>query len=194
METYKNLLSESLKKINEKYFSRHERDFSYELYHLLRSVISNNVELTAETPKGKFEVVQILLESIFFCKYFYNQNNFSLESNSYKKSPDLLIHEYDTRKKQLIAIEIKPLDKSVSLILTDVTKLMFYTKCELKYKSGILILFSKDLNHRKITQIQNNINNSLIHFPEIEIWVANFHQIKIIWTNGTAQNPPIEIV
>lgn len=184
MKKYKVLIEEAIKEVDFKYFYRDERDFSYELYHKLRLKNITGIEFTAETPKQGFFIPDELLENNFFKNHFYHQQNFSLATNKYKRTPDLLFHEYETRSNQLMAIEIKPLKKSISFILTDISKLMFYAKSKLNYKSCILILYSEKENVNKIKKIRSSFNKPLKTFPEIEIWIVYPQRVCVIWSNG----------
>lgn len=187
MTDYLKKLLKILKSIDRKYFQRNERDFSYELYHQLR-VLNLDVDITAETPKRSYRIPEKFVTNSFFKKYFFKTENYDLEKNAYNRTPDLLFHEYDTKNNQLIACEIKPLSKNNELILKDVSKLLYYTNSSLKYKCGILILFSLNENVRKINQLKNKYQKTLSQFPEIELWIVYPKKGHVIWAEGSETN------
>lgn len=172
MIDYKSKLEDTLKLIETIYFHRNERDFSYELYHNLRGM-EIKVDLTAETPKRGYSIPKILLENIFFHKHFFTKENYDFATAKFKKTPDLLFHEYQNRNHQLIAIEIKPLSKSDNLILTDIAKLMFYTKGPLNYE-----------NKTKINRLKIKCSKILIDYSAIEIWIVYPNRVHKNWINN----------
>lgn len=183
MIDYKKKLKKVLEAIDRKYIERKERDFSYELYHQLRG-LNFDVDVTGETPKRPCRIPEILLTNSFFKKYFFKTENYDLEKNDYNRTPDLLFHEYGTKNNQLIACEIKPLSKTNDLIYRDIAKILYYTQSNLRYESGILILFSPNENIRKIKQLKNRYQKTLSQFPEIEIWIVYPKKVNIIWAEG----------
>jgi hypothetical protein len=173
----KEILRIALGNIKARYFQRGERDFSYELYHQLRLMkeIKEPVEVTCETGKTKLITLRDsifkndLIRQHFFVEDTYN--NFV-----YRRIPDLIIHEYNTRDHQLLAIEIK---KAITRqnVLKDLAKLAVYCHGRLKYKKGILILVNAD--ERRVRQFPN-VNRFLTEFPELEIWIVRHGQPPII--------------
>jgi len=187
MIDYKKELIKALKSIEPIYFQRNERDFTYELYHKLRN-LQLDIEVTAETPKSSYRIPENLINLNFFKNYFFTTENYDLVNNSYNRTPDLLFHEYDNKKRQLFACEIKPLNQRNKLIFKDIAKLLYYTESNLKYKSGVLILFTSNENERKLNQLKNKYQKVLIKFPKIEIWIVDPNRIHIIWAGGSSKN------
>jgi hypothetical protein len=179
MVDYKKELKKVLKSIDEKYFQRNERDFSYELYHKLRG-LNLDVDVTAETPKRPYRIPELLLNNSFFKNHFFKTENYDLEKNDYNRIPDLLFHQYENKNKQLIACEIKPLSTSNELICRDLSKLLYYTKSNLRYKYGVLILFSTNENDLKINRLKNLYEKALKNFFEIEIWIVYPKRVHVI--------------
>lgn len=187
MNRYITNVANALKSIESRYFERKERDFTYEFYHQLRSSIDNVVEATGETPKVASAVPINLLQNKFFKKHFYTRANLCLESEKYRRTPDLLLHEYNSRSKQLIAFEVKPLSESKDKILTDIAKLMFYVKGRLNFKKGVLILFSSEPRSTRI-EAHREYSNVLVDYPPIEIWIVSPKRVHVIWANGIETN------
>lgn len=187
MSHYKNDLIKAIKSIEEIYFQRNERDFSYELYHKLRG-LKLDIDITAETSKSSYKIPKQLISNSFFKKYFFTTENYDVVNNCYNRTPDLLFHEYDNKNKQLLVCEIKPLNKLNNLIYKDIAKLLYYTKSNLSYKQGVLILFATNQNERKIMQLKDKYESMLMEFPEIEIWLVYPKKVNIIWARGLAIN------
>jgi hypothetical protein len=187
MRIYKNELINALKFINEIYFLRKERDFSYELYHQLRK-LNLNIDITAETPKCSYRIPESLISNLFFKRYFFQSENFDLASNCFNRTPDLLFHEYENRNNQLIAVEIKPLGSISKLIYRDVAKLLYYTKSNLQFRCGIMILFSPQESEKKINELNIKFQNVITEFPEIEIWIIYPRRVHVIWAGGKTIN------
>lgn len=182
MINFKNSLIKALKSIDKLYFQRNERDFSYELYYQLRK-LSLEIDITAETPKNSYRIPKKLITNSFFKKYFFSTENYDLVKNCFNRTPDLIFHEYDNKNRQLLACEIKPLNKSNALIYKDIAKLLYYTQSNLRYECGVLILFSPNENDRKLEQLKNVYQNALVNFPKIEIWIVYPKKVSIIWAN-----------
>lgn len=183
MNNYRLQLINSLKQISHEFMVRNERDFCYELYHQVRK-LNIGIDVTAETPKSSYRIPALLVNNSFFNNHFFSSKNFDVTNNCFNRTPDLLIHEYDNKNKQLFAVEIKPLNKQNDHIFKDVAKLMFYTESALEYKSGILILFSSNENNRKIEQLKNQFQKTLKDFSKIEIWIVYPSRIHVIWAGG----------
>lgn len=167
----------AIKNIDVKYFERNERDFAYELYHQMKLAIKlpPKVEITSESTKRRFNIGEDILKLKTIKKYFFNSNNNS--SNIILRFPDLLIHEFDTRDNQLLAVEVKKSSNS-NLILRDLAKLVVYCKGQLVFKKGILILVNP--SNRNFIEVPS-IKEMLKNFPEVEIWIAK-------------PNEPIEVI
>lgn len=167
----------TIKDIDGRYFERNESDFAYELYHKMKLALKlpPKVEVTSESTKRRFDIGDDILKLKSIKKYFLNNGNKS--SNIILRFPDLLIHEYDTKDNQLLAIEIK---KSINsnLILKDLAKLVVYCKGQLVFKKGILILINP--SNKNFIEVQS-IKEMLRNFPEVEIWIAK-------------PNKPIEVI
>lgn len=187
MQKYKVKLICAIKLIDEKYIRRNERDFTYELYHKLRE-LKLDIDITAETPKDSFRIPENLMNLSFFKDHFFTTENYDVQRNNYNRTPDLLFHEFDTRRRQLFACEIKPLNQRNSLIYKDLAKLLYYTESGLRYESGILMLTSQNENERKLTQLRRIYESFLINFPKIEIWIVYPKRVLIVWAGGTAAN------
>jgi hypothetical protein len=187
MREFKEKLTFVIKAIEEKYFHRHERDFSYELYHQLR-ILNLNIDVTSETPKNSYRIPENLINLNFFKNHFFTTENYDVVNNSYNRTPDLLLHEYYNRSRQILACEIKPLYQRDKLIFKDLSKLLFYTESNLRYENGILILFSPHENERKLAQLKNKYQNILVNFPKIEIWIVYPKRVHIIWASGKVAN------
>lgn len=187
MIDYKKKLIKALKSIDGKYYQRNERDFTYELYHQLRK-LKLNIDVTAETPKRPIRIPFELIKNLFFQNYFFLSKNLNLVENHFNRTPDLLFHEYENKNRQILACEIKPLSKNNELIYRDISKLLYYTKSSLRYKYGVLILFSPNDNDRKLNQLKNKYQKVLIEFPQIEIWIVYPNRIHIIWAGGLVCN------
>lgn len=184
---YRNNLLKALRLINVIYFQRNERDFTYELYHQLRG-LELDIDVTSETPKGTYRITEKLIKNSFFKKYFFRTENYDLQINNINRTPDLLFHEYENKSRQLLACEIKPLSKKNELIYKDISKLLYYTNSNLRYKYGVLILFTQNDNDRKLNQLKNKYQKVLIEFPQIEIWIVYPNRIHIIWAAGSTCN------
>jgi len=187
MQKYKDILISAIQAIDEKYFLRHERDFTYELYHKLRE-INLDIDITAETPKNSYKIPKNLVQNSTFKNFFFSSENFDMERNNYNRTPDLLFHEFDNKNKQLLACEIKPLNKRNNLIYKDLAKLLYYTESSLRYEIGILILFAPNQNERKFEQLKSAYKNILINFPDIEIWIVYPKRVHVVWANGKVTN------
>lgn len=187
MEQFRLNLISAIKSIDCVYFQRHERDFSYELYHQLR-ILKLNIDVTSETPKSSYRIPEKLLSTPFFKNYFFKTENYDLMRNNYNRTPDLLLHEYATRNRQLFALEIKPLTQSVKLIFADLAKLLYYTESNLKFKKGILILFSSQENQIKLLKLKHIYQEVLVNFPDIEIWIVYPNRVHIVWSDGKVAN------
>lgn len=187
MEQFRLNLISAIKSIDCVYFQRHERDFSYELYHQLR-ILKLNIDVTSETPKSSYRIPKKLLSTPFFKNYFFKTENYDLMRNNYNRTPDLLLHEYATRNRQLFALEIKPLTQSVKLIFADLAKLLYYTESNLKFKKGILILFSSQENKIKLLKLKHIYQEVLVNFPDIEIWIVYPNRVHIEWSDGKVAN------
>lgn len=184
---YRNNLIKALKSMGEIYLQRNERDFTYELYHKLR-VLKLDIDVTSETPKGTYRITENLIKNSFFKKYFFRSENYDLQINNINRTPDLLFREYENKNRQILACEIKPLSKNIELIYKDISKLLYYTNSNLRYKYGVLILFSPNDNDRKLNQLKNTYQKVLIEFPQIEIWIVYPNRIHIIWAGGSSCN------
>lgn len=158
-------LKTAIKHIDEKYYLRNERDFSYELYSNLKNeTFPPNVEVTCETPKRRFSFSDNVFENKLIRKCFFGNN---VENTNINRYPDLVIHQYSNRQAQYLAIEIK---KTVTpaLILKDLAKLVVYCRGSLKFKKGILIVLNPA---RRIIEIPN-VKEILRLYEEIEIWIV----------------------
>lgn len=169
------LLKEAIAEINEKYFFRGERDFAYEFYHQVRKKkLPKNVEVTCETSKKRFSVSDPVFENKIILKNFFRQIPNSCR-NIYRY-PDLLIHEYENRKNQLVAVEIKK-SPNRNIILKDLAKLAVYCHGSLDYKKGILIIIEPpNVNLLEVPDIRKLLEE----FQRIEIWIIQPNEIKII--------------
>jgi hypothetical protein len=169
------LLKTAVKRIDGHYFDRNERDFSYELYHQIRLLkLPIYTEVTCETSKKRFNYNDGILDDNLIKRHF-----FSDETNGNRKIfryPDLLIHEYENRNQQLLAIEIKkrvvPND-----IKRDLAKLIVYCRGRLKYKNGVIIIV-KPLNINRIIEMPD-IREMLRRYPEVQIWSVEPELIQI---------------
>ena len=125
----------ALAAIDSKYWTtgelRYERMVQFELYHQIRMLNVNEVELTPEYKK----------ESRYFA-----ENPFSENIGDY--IPDFLFHNVFDQSNQNVAIEIKDLNtNNMGKIHRDIKKLMCYCHSSansLNYKIGILILYGDD--------------------------------------------------
>ncbi len=175
-----NLLT-AISRIDEKYYHRHERDFAYEFYHQLRILKwPKNVEVTCETPKKRFSYRDpILMDTLVRQCFFNDEVN---ENRTIHRYPDILIHEYENRNQQLVAVEIKK-QYSADSITRDLAKLAVYCKGRLKYKRGILIVINPNRNFNRILE-RPEVKTLLQDFPEIQIWIARPGiQLEIICKN-----------
>ena len=180
---YKKKIIESLISIENIYFQRNERDFSYELYHKLRG-LDLDLEVTAETPKGGFGMPVEMLENEFIKKYFpIGHRSLDAKYRS-RRTPDLLFHEFGNRNSQELAIEIKSSYIRLNEILADLTKLVFYTKNELKFKKGLMLIYSTNQTNELTNKLIEKANLYLKDFPGIEIWIVTPNKVNIIWANG----------
>src|SRR5690606_10986342 len=129
------LLKEAITEINEKYFSRGERDFAYEFYHQVRKKkLPKTVEVTCETSKKRFRIDENILDNKIIRKNFFRQ--IPNKCRNIHRYPDLLIHEYKNRNNQLISIEMKK-TFTINDVLRDLAKRTVYCYGSLKYKKGI---------------------------------------------------------
>ncbi len=180
METIIEQIKNAVGKIEEKYFCRNERDFAYELYYQLRqNIYPDNVEVTCETSKKRFSITDKIFDNKLIKQNFFRE--FPNDNRPIYRYPDLLVHEYHTRDKQLLALEIKKRYRTVD-IQRDIAKLIVYCKGSLKYKKGILILI--DTPPRNIIEIPD-IRRMLEIYPEIEIWIVRPNRILEIICSDT---------
>ncbi len=175
------ILKEAIKSIDQKYFHRNEKDFQFELYHQLKKLnLPPRTEVTCETVKKRFSYNDNVLDDPIIKKHFFRDEiNPNIKIHRY---PDLLIHEYDTRDNQFLAIEIKK-TYSPQSIKKDLAKLAVYCAGKLKFKKGIMIILSPRRN--SIVEIPE-VPEILINFPMIEIWILNRSDIEVI--NSTSLN------
>lgn len=168
-------LDAAIKSIDTVYFDRNERDFAYELYHQLRKTkFPQNVEVTCETRKNRFSYNDRILDNRLIRKNFFtDETNINRGIHRY---PDLLIHEYENRKNQLLALEIKKTIGRKSL-LRDLSKLAVYCYGQLKYKKGVMIIVNPRTN--QIIEIPE-VKELLKAFPKVEIWVVTASNINVI--------------
>lgn len=170
------LLNVAILNVEERYFFRKERDFAYELYHQLRLLkLPLNTEVTCEHPKARFK-----FSDAIFNEPLIRRNFFSDEINENKRIcryPDLLIHEFDNRNQQLLAIEIKR-GGAASQIKKDLAKLIVYCRGRLKYQKGVLIIIQPRQDIDQIIEVQD-IQEILRKYPEVEIWTIFPHRITI---------------
>lgn len=166
-------LETSISKIDERYFDRNERDFSYELYYNMRKLAyPPMIEVSCETSKNRFSYNDEIFMDNLIKKCFFG-NDF--ENTRINRYPDLIVHQYGTLSHQHLAIEIKKRINN-SLVLRDLAKLVVYCRGSLNYKKGILIII-KPL--RNIIDIPN-VKKLLMQYPEIEIWVVKPRNIQVI--------------
>jgi hypothetical protein len=163
------ILKTAIKKIERYYFERKERDFAYELYHQLRLIkLPLNTEVTCEHPKTRFTFGDAVFNEPLIRKNFFSYE--INENNRICRYPDLLIHEFDNRKKQLIAIEIKR-GGVANQIKKDLAKLIVYCRGRLKYQKGVLIIIHPRQDIDQIIEVPN-IHEMLRKYPEVEIWTV----------------------
>jgi hypothetical protein len=167
-------LMNAIQNIENRYFERNEREFAYELYHQMRmNKYPDNVEITCETGKKRFNFYDDIFRDNIIYRNFFRENQ--AIPNFVYRVPDLLIHEYDNRNQQLIAVEIKR-KPSETTVLRDLSKLVAYCRGNLRYQKGVLIIFrygeNINFNRREIREI-------LIRYPEIEIWIIRTNPISI---------------
>ena len=167
-------LRNAIIEIDEKYFERNERDFSYEVYHQLRKrKLPKNVEVTCETHKNRFSYNDAILEDSLIKKWFFSDE--VNENRRIHRYPDLLIHEYNNRNQQLLAVEFKK-DFTPASIKRDLAKLIVYCKGRLKYKNAVLIV----VNPRRGNIIEiPNVRELLKKYPMVEIWIVKYKKIKV---------------
>lgn len=178
-------LKTALITIEDKYFVRNERDFSYELYYRLRSnKFPVNVEVSCETRKERFSFDDDIFSNPLIRKYFFGNNQ--NPNRDIWRYPDLLIHEYNNRNHQHLAIEIKQARNiNNTSILKDLAKLIVYCRGRLKYEKGIFILINSNINFGAIPN--EKTKEILFEFPEIEIWIVKPESIQILNANTLKQ-------
>lgn len=172
------ILKNALNVIDDRYYNRNERDFSYELYYQLRNHnFPLNIEVSCETRKQQFSFDDKVFSNPLIRKYFFGSNK--NPNRNIWRFPDLLIHQYDNKDNQQLAIEIKRgRNLSNTSILKDLAKLIVYCRGRLNYKQGIFIVIAPVIN---IVRIPNEKTKELLHkHPEIEIWVVKPSNIQII--------------
>lgn len=175
MNVYVEFLKEAISKIDSEYYTRNESDFVMELYHRMRDVfkLPNNVKITSQTHKNQFDIEN---DAVFRGPHIRrllldNRNNERL----FFRYPDLLIHETDTKKNQLLAIEVKK-NHNAQGIEEDLAKLIVLCKGQLKYKKGILIVIAPlNTNFMDVPSIEEMLKNT----PEVEIWIVRHGRIEI---------------
>ena len=142
-----------IRQIETKYLQRNKRDFGYELYHKIRLLkLPLEIEVTCETTKRRFNYTDRIIKEPLVRKYFFiDEGN---ENSRIHRYPDLLIHEYNTIRNQLLAIEIKKNFTRTSL-KRDLSKLAVYCHGMLKCKRGVLIILNRN-------------GNNIIGIPEYE--------------------------
>ncbi len=168
-------LKNIIKDVNQVYFNRNERDFAYELYHQIRLLkLPPKVEVTCETNKRRFNYSDKVINDPLIRKSFFSDEvNENIRIHRY---PDLLIHEYDTLKNQLIAIEIKRNFTNASL-KRDIAKLAVYCYGNLKYQNGIMILVNPN---RNAIQDIPDIKELLKKYSLVEIWIVKPGILEVI--------------
>jgi hypothetical protein len=169
------ILRIAIKNINEKYFFRKERDFSHELYHQIRlQKLPLDTEVTCEHPKRRFSHSDTIFEDPLVKRYFFADE--IDEAKKIFRYPDLLIHEFENRTQQLLAVEIKK-QFNVSQIKRDLAKLIVYCRGRLRYKNGVLII-TQQANTRRIIEVRD-IREMLRKYPEVEIWTVCPERIDV---------------
>jgi hypothetical protein len=170
-----NILNAAIKNMDPKYFERKERDFSYELYHQIRlQKLPLDTEITCEHPKRRFSHSDTILEDPLVRRYFFADE--IDESKKIFRYPDLLIHEFENRNQQLLAVEIKK-QFNESQIKRDLAKLIVYCRGRLRYKNGVLII-TQQANTRRIIEVRD-IREMLRKYPEVEIWTVCPERIDV---------------
>jgi hypothetical protein len=169
------ILKTAIKNIVPKYFERKERDFSYELYHQLRLFqLPFGTEVTCEHPKRRFSFNDsIINEPLIKRNFFADEID---ENKKIFRYPDLLIHEFENRNQQLLAVEIKK-QFNVIQIKRDLAKLIVYCRGRLNYKNGILIVIQPN-NFNRIIEVPE-IREMLKNYPEVEIWTVCPERIEV---------------
>lgn len=177
MEAILNQLNKGILNIAPEYYKRNERDFSYELYHQCRGLASiNGLDVTCETPKG-FSFPKPLRKDEIVTKYFHHEQNVDWSTRSFRRTPDLLYHEYGNRVRQRLAMEIKPLNTSLVKVKIDLAKLVSYCHGKLRYQTGVLLLFANSNERRTVKNLSsaiisdNEVRELLRKYPKIEIWI-----------------------
>jgi len=158
-------IEHALSAIDNKYLTvdkiNYERMFQFELYHQIKM---QNIEQTDLTPEFKKE-----------SKYF-RENPFSETIGNY--IPDLLIHNFNNRENQNIAIEIKSINRNnMNSIYNDIKKLMCYchnSANALNYRIGLLILYDGDFikKYNRVRIYKSKIKDLFNYtYNPVEIWL-----------------------
>ena len=166
-------IEKALASIDRRYINseglNYEKMVQFELYHQIRL---QNIEGSDLTPEFKKE------------SKFFKENPFNESIGQY--IPDLLIHSYNNKENQNVAIEVKSIRRSAMYsIWSDIKKLMCYCHAAenaLNYKIGILILYDGNfIEKAKRAKIYKSKILDLFNYAynPVEIWVLqDDHTIK----------------
>jgi len=178
-----NYLKNGLRQINHKYNERGEREFCAELYHQLRIIIEKNnqnrFEVSTETIKNvRFQFDDPIFNDPKIRSYFFYSNR-SNTTKRIRRQPDLIIHDYGTKKFQELIIEVKK-NPDIPLIKKDLSKLIVYCYGRLKYKKGILLLVNTVPQNIERLKGDSEIQKLIQKYPKIEIWSFSNSRIEIL--------------
>jgi hypothetical protein len=175
-----NLLRSSINQIPEEYLDKTERVFSYELYHIFKSRLANNDQLTnnivldAELPKRRLSDAEA--------------NNLGLIDLGVLMSPDIIVHERDTANHQLLVAEIK-VKQSLTRknFIKDIKKLISL-KANYHFQNAVFILVNANMD--KVRNYLNHADTIILYNQNIEeneeetISIPNDIDINIITKTG----------
>jgi hypothetical protein len=154
------LLKEAIKAIHFKYLLNNEKAFIFELYHQLRLLEFQQVtEVTWDQGKWRIFYPNRILNDPLLKRYIFHQEN-TLTDNGY---PHLL---FETK-----------INYTPTSLKNGVSKLAFDCKRRPEYTQGVMLIVSPK---RNLFVEVPDIKEFLTHFPMIEIWILQDHEIEVV--------------
>lgn len=140
-----------------------ERIYCYELYHQLRNVLGDHslYILHGEFDKSGHPIIQKLIGAL---------------------KPDFIIHKPSVMKKNLVVIEVKPVNviNNIDDLRKDIHKLKLFIKCG-KYYRGIMLIYS-DIKEKIPHKIKTSANHYIKKYRK---------KILLMWHPGPKEKPEI---
>lgn len=141
-----------------------ERVYCYELYHCVREIMGWDCfyQLDGELDKAGHPLIHECVGSV---------------------KPDFLVHQHGEMNKNLVAIEVKPINASRDKIEKDITTLCNFLKCAYYYRA-IYLIYGQEGEIDKILQI---VRKKIADIPKNSFCVIWHGRVglkaKLIWVN-----------